>query len=207
MALRVGERIGDYEIIAELGAGGMARVYKVRNTISQQIEAMKIMLPDLAGEASFSERFLHEIQVLATLDHPGIARLHTALRIENQLVMIMELVEGVTLEGLLKQGRIPVAEGIDYTCQALSALSYAHRKGIIHRDIKPANMMRTPDGTMKLMDFGIAKTQLDSKLTRTGNIIGSIAYMSPEQVMGTGGVTVTLTNSVGTSSSASGGVQ
>jgi serine/threonine-protein kinase len=163
----------------------MARVYKVRNTISQQVEAMKIMLPDLANEASFSERFLHEIQVLATLDHPGIARLHTALRIENQLVMIMELVEGVTLEDLLKQGRIPLPDGIDYICQALSALSYAHRKGIIHRDIKPANMMRTPQGTIKLMDFGIAKTQLDSRLTRTGNIIGSLHYMSPEQVMGT----------------------
>jgi len=185
MALKTGDRIGDYEVIGELGAGGMARVYKVQNTISQQVEAMKILLPDLANEASFSERFLREIQLLATLDHPGIARLHTALRIENQLVMIMELVEGVTLEDLLKQGRIPLADGIDYISQALSALSYAHRKGIIHRDIKPANMMRTPQGAIKLMDFGIAKTQLDSRLTRTGNIIGSLLYMSPEQVMGT----------------------
>jgi len=184
MAPRISDRIGDYEVIGELGAGGMARVYKVRNMISQQVAAMKIMLPDLANEASFAERFLREIQVLAALDHPGIARLHTALRVENQLVMVMELVEGVTLEDLLKQGRIPLNDGIDYICQVLSALSYAHRKGIIHRDIKPANMMRTLQGTIKLMDFGIAKTQLDSRLTRTGNIVGSLHYMSPEQVMG-----------------------
>jgi serine/threonine-protein kinase len=162
----------------------MAEVYKVRNIISQQLQAMKIMLPDLAGEADFSARFIREIQVLATLDHSGIARLHTALRIENQLVMIMELVEGITLEDLLKQGRIPLPDGVDYICQVLAALSYAHRKGVIHRDIKPANMMLTSQGTIKLMDFGIAKAPADRKLTKTGNIIGSLHYMSPEQVMG-----------------------
>jgi serine/threonine protein kinase len=184
MAFTIGEKIADYEIIGELGRGGMAKVYKVRNTISQQLQAMKIMLPDLAAEADFSARFIREIQVLATLDHSGIARLHTALRIENQLVMMMELVEGITLEDLLARGRIPVPDGVDYICQVLAALSYAHRKGVIHRDIKPANMMLTSEGAIKLMDFGIAKAPSDHKLTKTGNIIGSLPYMSPEQVMG-----------------------
>ena len=184
MAFTIGERIGDYEVVGELGAGGMAKVYKVRNTISQQVQAMKIMLPDLANEADFSERFIREIQVLASLDHSGIARLHTALRIENQLLMIMEFVEGITLEDLQKQGRVPLPDAVDYICQALAALSYAHRKGVIHRDIKPANIMRTSEGTVKLMDFGIAKSSADRKLTRTGKIIGSLYYMSPEQVMG-----------------------
>jgi len=185
MAFAIGDRIGDYEIIGVLGKGGMASVYKVRNTISDQVQAMKIMLPDLASDPQFSERFIREMKVLAKLQHPGIAALQTALRVQNQLLMIMELVEGITLDDLLAQGRIPLGDGIDYIGQALGGLGYAHGMGVIHRDIKPANMMRTPQGTIKLMDFGIAKTATESKLTMTGSLIGSIYYMSPEQLMGT----------------------
>jgi serine/threonine protein kinase len=186
MAFQVGDRVGDYEVIAVLGAGGMGRVYKVRNVISERVEAMKVLLPNLANEPDLADRFIREIKVLASLNHPNIAALHTALRIENQLVMIMELVEGTTVEDLLKQGRIPLADGIEYICQVLSALSYAHAQGVIHRDIKPANMMRTPQGVIKLMDFGIAKSSVDRKLTMTGTTMGSLYYMSPEQVKGTG---------------------
>src|SRR5581483_8650242 len=186
MAFQVGDRVGDYEVIAVLGAGGMGRVYKVRNVISERVEAMKVLLPNLANEPDLADRFIREIKVLASLNHPNIAALHTALRIENQLVMIMELVEGTTVEDLLKQGRIPLVDGIEYICQVLSALSYAHAQGVIHRDIKPANMMRTPQGVIKLMDFGIAKSTVDRKLTMTGTTMGSLYYMSPEQVKGTG---------------------
>jgi serine/threonine protein kinase/polyhydroxyalkanoate synthesis regulator phasin len=181
----VGDRLGDYEIVSVLGAGGMGRVYKVRNTISDRVEAMKVLLPDLAHESELADRFIREIKVLASFDHPHIAALYTASRIDNQLVMIMEFVEGVSLGDLVKQGRIPVPDSIDYICQALSALSYAHERGVVHRDIKPSNMMLTPQGVIKLMDFGIARTAQDHKLTVTGATLGSLFYMSPEQVKAT----------------------
>ena len=185
MNLDVGSTVGDYQIIGTLGAGGMGKVFKVRNTISDRIEAMKVLLPDLAGEPDLADRFLREIKVLASLNHPNIAGLRTALRFENQLLMIMEYVEGVSLEERLHQGRLPVNEAAGYIAQVLSALGYAHANGVIHRDIKPANMMVTPDGTLKLMDFGIAKSATDRKLTMTGTTMGSLYYMSPEQIQGT----------------------
>jgi len=182
---QVGDKIGDYEIIGLLGAGGMGRVYKVRNTISDRLDAMKILLPDLANEPELADRFLREIKVLASLNHPNIAGLRTAFRLENQLLMIMEFVDGTTLEARLKGGPIPLNDAIDYVSQVLSALGYAHSRGVIHRDIKPANMMLTPENVIKLMDFGIAKSKADRKLTMTGTTLGSLFYMSPEQVQGT----------------------
>jgi serine/threonine protein kinase len=184
MNYEVGTQISDYEILSVLGTGGMGKVYKVRNLISDRIEAMKILLPDLASQQALADRFLREIKVLASLDHPNIAALHTALRVENQLLMIMELVEGVTLSEKLQSGPIPLNDALNYIGQALSALSYAHGQGVIHRDIKPANMMLSPQGTLKLMDFGIARAPSDSKLTMTGTTLGSLHYMSPEQVKG-----------------------
>ncbi len=184
MSFQIGDHIGDYQIIEVLGTGGMGKVYKVRNTISERVEAMKVLLPDLVHEPELADRFLREIKVLASLNHPNIASLHAALRVENQLVMIMELVEGITLDERLRKGPIPLQDGIDYFRQVLSALSYAHARGVIHRDIKPANMMLTPGGIVKLMDFGIAKAAADQKLTMTGSTMGSVYYMSPEQVKG-----------------------
>jgi len=184
MNLDVGSTVGDYQIIAVLGAGGMGKVFKVRNTISDRVEAMKVLLPDLTGEPDLADRFLREIKVLASLDHPNIAGLRTALRFENQLLMVMELVEGVSLDERLRQGPLPVADAVGCISQVLYALGYAHSRGVIHRDIKPANMMLTPDGTVKLMDFGIAKGATDRKLTMTGTTMGSLYYMSPEQIRG-----------------------
>src|SRR5437879_3564709 len=184
MSLDVGNRIGDYEIVSVLGAGGMGKVYKVRNVISDRVEAVKILLPDLEHEPELADRFMREIKVQASLQHPNIAALHTALRVENQLLMVMELVDGVTLEQQLKAGPIPIANAINYISQVLSALGYAHQHGVVHRDIKPANMMVTADGTVKLMDFGIAKAAADRKLTMTGTTMGSLYYMSPEQIKG-----------------------
>ena len=184
MSLDVGSRIGDYEIVSVLGAGGMGKVFKVRNVISDRVEAMKVLLPDLEHEPELADRFMREIKVQASLQHPNIAALHTALRVENQLLMIMELVEGVTLDQRLQQGPIPLREAVDYISQVLSALGYAHEHGVIHRDIKPANMMLTANGVVKLMDFGIAKAAADRKLTMTGTTMGSLYYMSPEQIKG-----------------------
>ena len=180
----VGQKLGDYEILGILGAGGMGKVYKVRNTISDRVEAMKILLPDLAGQKDLADRFLREIKVLASLNHPNIAALRTALTLDNQLVMIMEFVDGVTLSSRLHQGAIPPTQAVKYIDQVLEALSYAHKQNVIHRDIKPANMMLTPDGVVKLMDFGIARSGSDRSLTMTGTTLGSLNYMPPEQVKG-----------------------
>jgi eukaryotic-like serine/threonine-protein kinase len=180
----VGQRVGDYEILAVLGAGGMGKVYKVRNVISDRIEAMKILLPNLGSQKELADRFLREIKVLASLSHPNIASLRTALTLDDQLVMIMEFVEGVTLSSRLQSGPLPPAEAINYVDQVLTALSYAHHLNIVHRDIKPANMMLTPQGVVKLMDFGIAHSGGDRSLTMTGTMLGSVNYMSPEQING-----------------------
>jgi serine/threonine-protein kinase len=178
------KRIGDYEVLNELGSGGMGRVYRVRNVISDRIEAMKVLLPNLAGRQELAERFLREIKLTASLDHPNIAALRTAFTADNQLIMIMEFVEGTSLAALLEKGPIPPADAVNYIGQALDALQYAHDHHVIHRDIKPANMMLTPQGTVKLMDFGIARTGSEHNLTLTGTTIGSLGYMSPEQVKG-----------------------
>ena len=184
MSFQIGESIGDYQIVGVLGAGGMGKVYKVKNLISDRIDALKILLPNLADDPELADRFIREIKVLASLNHPNIAGLRTAFRLENQLLMVMEYVEGTTLDERTKAGPIPVADAINYITQALSALGYAHKRGVIHRDIKPANMMLTPDNVIKLMDFGIAKTKSDKKLTQTGTTMGSLFYMSAEQVQG-----------------------
>jgi eukaryotic-like serine/threonine-protein kinase len=178
------KRIGDYQILDELGSGGMGRVYRVRNVISDRIEAMKVLLPDLAGRQELAARFLREIKVMASLDHPHIAALRTAFTADNQLIMVMEYVEGTTLAARLEQSPIPVPDALNYIDQTLSALSYAHQRDIIHRDIKPGNIMLTPQGIVKVMDFGIACASDQHNLTMTGTTLGSLGYMSPEQVKG-----------------------
>jgi len=178
------KRIGDYEILAELGAGGMGRVYKVRNTISDRVEAMKILLPDLAGREELAARFLREIKLLASLNHPNIAQLRTAFTNNNQLVMIMEYVEGVSMATHLSGAPISVADAVNYIGQVLTALGYAHEQNVVHRDIKPGNMMLTPQGVVKVMDFGIARSDTDQTLTLAGTSLGTVNYMSPEQVKG-----------------------
>jgi serine/threonine-protein kinase len=145
---------------------------------------MKILLPELAGREELAARFLREIKLVASLDHPNIASLRTAMMIEDQLIMVMEFVEGTSLDARLNSGPLPVAEALEYTDQALAALAYAHQRGVVHRDIKPANMMLTPEGVVKVMDFGVAFSGSEHKLTSTGTTLGSLAYMSPEQVRG-----------------------
>ena len=180
----VGQKLGDYEILGVLGAGGMGKVYKVRNTISDRVEAMKILLPNLADQKDLADRFLREIKLLASLNHPNIAALRTALTLDNQLVMIMEYVDGVTLASRLQQGPVPVADAVYYIDQVLAALVYAHQMNVVHRDIKPGNMMLTQQGVVKLMDFGIARPGNEAGMTITGTTLGSLNYMSPEQVKG-----------------------
>jgi len=188
MAFEPGQRIGDYEVMGTLGAGGLGAVYEVRHLISQRREAMKILLPDQSGAAEMVERFRREVQTLAGLNHVNIAALHTAFYYENQLAMIMELVHGETLRDRFVKGAVTLPLALGYMEQVLRALVYAHGLGVVHRDIKPSNIMITETGPgtslVKLLDFGIAQTGAGTGLTRAGYLLGSLNYMSPEQVNG-----------------------
>lgn len=175
--------IGDYRVLSRLGAGGMGEVYKVRHLISDRVEAMKVLLPG-RDEGQIADRFLREVRVLASLQHPHIASLHTAFRRDERVHMIMEFVEGDTLRAKMRSGALDLATGVRYITQVLSALHYAHSRGVVHRDVKPSNVIITQDNQAKLLDFGLAFTGTDPNLTVQGNIIGSLHYMSPEQVRG-----------------------
>jgi eukaryotic-like serine/threonine-protein kinase len=184
VALRAGHKIGNYEVLSQLGHGGSGEVYKVRHVISQRTEALKLLRSDREG-AGFSDRFLREIRVLASLSHPHIAQLHTAFQAGEQVAMVMEFVEGQDLQMKMRSPwpRRPV-EGIQHTRQVLAAVQYAHAQGVIHRDIKPSNIVITPEGEAKLLDFGLAFSTADTNSTRPGHVLGTLHYMSPEQVRG-----------------------
>jgi serine/threonine protein kinase len=180
--LEVGRVIGDYQIVSLIGQGGMGKVFKVRNLISDRTEAMKVLLPDLDPRHELVERFLREIKLVAGLEHPNIASLRTALRAGNQLLMIMEFVEGHSLNELLAIRRFDEARAVHITNQVLNALAHAHRLGVVHRDVKPSNILVGSGDRVKLTDFGIASRTGDPKLTAAGTAIGSLYYMSPEQM-------------------------
>src|ERR1700722_1300757 len=133
MALQIGDTVGDYEVVGVLGKGGMGKVYRVRNLLCDRIEALKVVLPDLSADPGLADRFLREIRVHASLEHPNIAALRTALRVENQVLMVMELVDGMSLEERLHQGPLDIRSSIRYIDQVLSALELAHSRGVIHR--------------------------------------------------------------------------
>lgn len=182
MGLSIGQTVGEYRVVDVIGAGGMGTVYKVQHLISDRIEAMKVILPELIDSPELADRFIREIKVQARLSHPNIASLHNALRLDNQFLMVMEYVDGNTLHARLRHGSIDPASSVEIILQVLSALAYAHSQGVVHRDIKPANIMFTSAGIAKLMDFGIARSLSDQHLTRAGAAVGSVYYMSPEQV-------------------------
>lgn len=182
MSIRVGDILGDYEVTGVLGRGGMGKVFRVRSLLTEREEAMKVVLPDVEENSALVDRFLREIKVHASLRHPNIAELRTALRIEGRLVMILELVDGVSLEDMLRHGPMSAAPATAYIGQVLSALAFAHERGVVHRDIKPANILVGADGVVKLTDFGIARSENAARLTGTGMAVGTLAYMSPEQI-------------------------
>jgi eukaryotic-like serine/threonine-protein kinase len=184
MGFHIGQRVGDYSIAAFVGAGGMGRVYKMEHALTKHTAAMKVLDADLATEAQI-KRFEREMRSLAKLTHPNIAALHKAIHTENQLMLLMEFVEGRTLESLFGAGRLARDTGIGYVKQMLSALGYAHRQGVVHRDVTPSNVIVTAEGQIKLTDFGLAKCYGYSLLTNCGEILGSLPYLPPEQLKGT----------------------
>ncbi|MEX0879711.1 MAG: protein kinase [Thermoanaerobaculia bacterium] len=198
MALAAGTRLGPYEIVSPLGAGGMGEVYRARDTRLGREVAVKILPQAFALDADRLARFQREAQVLASLNHPNIAHIHGLEESGGGRALVLELVEGETLAERIAQGPLPVEEALEVARQIADALEAAHEKGIIHRDLKPANVKRTPEGKVKVLDFGLAKAlkpdhsspdvttspTMTAASTQAGVVIGTAAYMSPEQARG-----------------------
>ena len=184
MSFEIGDTVGTYKIVAAIGSGGMGEVFQVEHLITHRLEAMKILASEGSSTPEQGQRFLREIQLQARLSHPNIAAVHNAFWENGHLVMIMELIQGHSLRSLLERGRLPLPVTLDYACQALAALDYAHTFGVVHRDVSPSNMIVSEDGTLKLMDFGLAKSSQDLRITQSGTLVGSLHYTSPEQVRG-----------------------
>ena len=180
-----GTVLGKYQILARLGEGGMGTVYHARDEMLDRDVAIKVLRPDLARQASLVERFRSEAIALARLAHPNIAALHGMERDGGQLLMIMEYVQGETLESRLhRTGGLPWRRAVEMCADVCSALDHAHDQGVVHRDIKPANVMVTPRGTIKVMDFGIARVIGRNRQTQSGRSVGTPMYMAPEQLRG-----------------------
>jgi serine/threonine protein kinase len=181
----IGGMVGSYKITEMIGEGGMGAVYKGIDVMLEREVAIKVLRPELSRQPNLVERFRSEAVTLAKLNHPNIATLYSFLRHGDDFFMVMEFVRGETLDNHLRTvGAMPVHHAVRLFCRALEGIEHAHQMGIIHRDIKPANMMLTTAGSIKVMDFGIARVLGTSRMTRTGHLVGTIEYMSPEQVKG-----------------------
>ena len=189
MPISVGDRLGPYEILAAIGSGGMGEVYRANDPRLHREVAIKV------AAAQFSERSVREARLAAALNHPNICHIYDV----GPNYLVMELVEGPTLAERLKQGPMPLDEALGIARQIGEALEAAHEKGIVHRDLKPANIKIRPDGAVKVLDFGLAKSTDESvpagnpensptltveQATRAGAIMGTAGYMAPEQARG-----------------------
>jgi serine/threonine-protein kinase len=184
MRFQVGQKAGDYEFLALVEATHTGVSYRVQNLLADREELLKVLPADLQEDQERVERFLREAKIHARLHHPHIAAFYTATRVDGRLVMTSELVEGTSLEQRISSGSLSVEEARKYFDQALSALSYAHGEGVVHRDIKPGHLIITSEDNVKITGFGLAKKATDAQLTQPGIVMGSVHYMSPEQVKG-----------------------
>jgi serine/threonine-protein kinase len=204
VALAPGSRLGPYEILSAIGAGGMGEVWRARDTQLKRDVAIKVLPDDFAKDPERLGRFQREAELLATLNHPNIAAVYGVERSSGVNAIVLELVEGETLADRLQRGAIPADEAVTIARQIAEAMESAHEKGIVHRDLKPANVKVTPDDRVKVLDFGLARAMTDEPAlagapvsanathsptlgmlaTQTGVILGTAAYMSPEQAKG-----------------------
>jgi serine/threonine protein kinase/tetratricopeptide (TPR) repeat protein len=181
----IGKTISHYKILEKLGGGGMGVVYKAEDTKLKRMVALKFLPPHVSLDNEAKERFMHEAQAASALDHNNICTIHEIGESEDgQMYMAMALYEGETLQDKIERGPLPLEEALNIASQISEGLAKAHEKDIVHRDIKPANIMITSDGVAKILDFGLAKLSGRTKLTREGTTLGTVAYMSPEQVRG-----------------------
>ncbi len=181
----IGEKIHSYQINAHLGQGGMGNVYRATDIMLGREVALKMLHPQLTMQTQFLERFKKEARVLAQLLHPNIAVIYNFIEQGGNHFMVMEYVEGTNLDDLLKRHKaLPPEFIVPVFIQALEGLQHAHKKNVFHRDIKPSNIMLTSDGTVKLMDFGIAKVAGEQKMTQVNKIVGTVEFMAPELIQG-----------------------
>ena len=198
MPLQIGQQLGSYEITSLLGKGGMGEVYRAHDSKLKRDVAIKILPDEFSQDASRVSRFQREAEVLASLNHPNIAAIYDLQEANDTRFLVLELVEGETLADRTARGPIPIEEALDIAKSICEALEAAHEKGIVHRDLKPANVKITPEGKVKVLDFGLAKalesgraqvasnspTILSAAATNAGVILGTAGYMSPEQARG-----------------------
>ena len=196
MPLQAGLRLGPYEIVSPLGAGGMGEVYKARDTRLDRMVAVKVLPESLADDPERRERFEREARAVSALNHPNICTLHDIGRQDGIDYLVMELLDGESLADRLTKGPLPIDQALRLGVEIADALSKAHRQGIVHRDLKPANVMLTKVGA-KLLDFGLARLDAPTTtssvsylptqakgLTQAGTVLGTFQYMSPEQLEG-----------------------
>jgi eukaryotic-like serine/threonine-protein kinase len=180
----IGKTIAHYKILEKIGEGGMGVVYRAEDTKLKRTVALKFLPPELTRDAQAKARFVQEAQAAAALDHPNICAVHEIAEAEGATYIVMPYVKGQSLKEKIATGPLSVEEALTIAGQVAEGLKEAHEKGIIHRDIKPANIMLTEKGQAKIMDFGLAKLETGADLTRTMAVIGTAAYMSPEQARG-----------------------
>jgi serine/threonine protein kinase len=192
MALEPGSKLGPYEILAPLGAGGMGEVYRARDERLEREVAIKVLPAELADDANRLARFEREAKAVASLSHPNILAIHDFGREGSVTFAVTELVDGDTLEELIGAGGVPQRKAIDYCRQIANGLAAAHDRGVVHRDIKPANVIVNREGRVKILDFGLAKLDLipgDTEAptmavasgagTAPGAVLGTVGYMAP----------------------------
>src|SRR5436853_1041677 len=198
MPLSAGDKVGHYEVVSLLGKGGMGEVYRVRDTKLKRDVALKVLPATFLRDPERMARFQREAQVLASLDHPNIGPIYGMADSEDSFGLVLALVEGSTLADRIKEGPLALEEAVAIGKQIVEALEFAHDRSVIHRDLKPANIKITPEGVVKVLDFGLAKvleieraaaSAVDSPTLTMGNtqagvILGTAAYMSPEQAVG-----------------------
>src|SRR5713101_6977771 len=201
MPLSIGDKLGHYEVLSLLGQGGMGEVYKARdNTLKREV-ALKVLPASFLRDPARMARFQREAEVLASLDHPNIGPIYGIVDSEESRGLVLALIEGPTLADQIAIGPLPLDDALSIGKQIIEALEYAHDRGVVHRDLKPANVKITPDGIVRVLDFGLAKVLEDEVApasagglansptltlghTRAGMILGTAAYMSPEQAVG-----------------------
>jgi hypothetical protein len=181
----IGQTISHYRVLEKLGGGGMGVVYKATDLRLNRFVALKFLSSDLTRDADAKQRFVQEAQAASALDHPNICTIHEIDETsDGELFLTLAYYEGETLKHRIERGPLPIDDAIDIATQVARALARAHETGIVHRDIKPANLMLPKDGPVKIVDFGLAKLVGHSDLTKTGTTVGTVAYMSPEQIRG-----------------------
>ena len=181
----IGQTISHYRIIEKLGEGGMGVVYKAEDTKLKRTVALKFLPPELTRDPEAKTRFIREAQAASALEHPNICNIHEIDETEDgQLFIVMACYEGETLKDKIKDKKLKTEDAIDIAIQIAQGLNRAHEKGIVHRDVKPANIIITEHGEVKILDFGLAKLAGQAQLTKDTSTLGTVAYMSLEQVSG-----------------------